>query len=428
PEWCSRRVVELARKRALAALRKQIQAVDLASFAAFLQRWQHLDPREHLDGASGVSAIVAQLTGLPRAPGAWERDIIPGRLDRYDPAWLAQLASGGSIVWAGGSRPDPTDAPTLSSVRFFPRGEGAIWLDAEDEPPLSEPATKVRDALERHGASFLADVQAATGLTSLTVRDALRELSAASIATNDTVEALREVVRTRAMPGRARGAAAQSLQDPTRWLPASFEATPGRPVYQRPPSQRRLPKWRRPDLPGPSSAWVGRWSLLRAPGTWGERPDEEEHAERIARQWLDRYAIVTRDWWRRERPPVSWRAIYRELKRLEYRAEVRRGYFVEGLGGAQFALPEAVERLRAQPELDVDAPIIVMSAADPANPYTLALESITPGSLVRPRGAGALLITRRGAVLMNAEGRGRRVSIASDVSDADIATSAKMLG
>ncbi|MFI5241883.1 MAG: hypothetical protein ACHQRL_02650 [Gemmatimonadales bacterium] len=235
-------------------------------------------------------------------------------------------------------------------------------------------------------------------------------------------------MRTRAMPGRARGAAAQSLQDPTRWLPASFEASPGRPAYQRPPSQRRLPKWRRPDLPGPVSGWVGRWSLLRAAGTWGVRPDEEEHAERIARQWLERYAIVTRDWWRRERPPVSWRAIYRELKRLEYRGEVRRGYFVEGLGGAQFALPEAVERLRAQPEVDADAPIIVMSAGDPASPYTLPLESIAPGTLVRPRGAGALLLTRRGIVIMNAEGRGRRISIAADVSDADITAAARMLG
>jgi ATP-dependent Lhr-like helicase len=431
PEWATRRVVELARNRALAALRKQIQAVDLATFAAFLQRWQHLDPREHLDGASGVSAILVQMTGLPRAPAAWERDIIPARMSRYDPAWLAQLASGGAIVWAGGSKPDPTSVPTLASVRFFPRGEGAIWLDAEDEPLLTPNAIAVREALEKHGASFVADIQAATqlsSLSSLSVRDALRELSAASLVTNDTVEALREIVRTRSVPGRSRGVGSHSAQDPTRWLPASFEASPGRPVYSRPPSQRRLPKWRRPDLPGPQAAWVGRWSLLRTPGTWGTRPDEEEHAEQIARQWLDRYAIVTRDWWRRERPPVSWRAIYRELKRLEYRGEVRRGYFVEGMGGAQFALPEAVERLRAQPELDAQAPIIVMSAADPANPYTLSLESIARGSLVRPRGAGALLLTRRGNVIMNAEGRGKRISIASDASDADVTEAARLLG
>jgi ATP-dependent helicase Lhr and Lhr-like helicase len=428
PEWATRRMVELARHRALAALRKQIQAVDLASFTAFLQRWQHLDPREHLDGASGVSAILQQMSGLPRAPAAWERDILPGRLERYDPAWLAQLASSGTIVWAGGSRPDAGDAPALASVRFFPRGEGAIWLDAEDDPSLSANALAVREALERIGASFLADIQAATGLTSLSVRDALRELSALTLVTNDSIEALREVVRTRSIPGRSRAARGQALQDPTRWLPENFEATPGRQVYQRVPSQRRLPKWRRPDLPGPVSGWVGRWSLLRTPGTWGTRPDEEEHAEQIARQWLDRYAIVTRDWWRRERPPVSWRAIYRELKRLEYRGEVRRGYFVEGMGGAQFALPEAVERLRAQPDLDAEAPIIVMSAADPANPYTLALESIARGSLARPRGAGALLLTRRGMVLVNAEGRGRRISIATDASDADVTAAARQLG
>ena len=428
PEWATRRVVELARNRALAALRKQIQAVDLATFAAFLQRWQHLDPREHLDGASGVSAILAQMSGLPRAPASWERDIIPARMDRYDPAWLAQLATGGSIVWAGGSKPDPTSLPTLSSVRFFPRGEGAIWLDAEDESLLTPNAIAVREALEKYGASFIADIQAATQFSSLSVRDALRELSAASLVTNDTVEALREIVRTRSVPGRSRGVGAHSTQDPARWLPASFEATPGRPVYARPPSQRRLPKWRRPDLPGPQAAWVGRWSLLHTPGTWGTRPDEDEHAEQIARQWLDRYAIVTRDWWRRERPPVSWRAIYRELKRLEYRGEVRRGYFVEGMGGAQFALPEAVERLRAQPDLDAKAPMIVMAAADPANPYTLALESIARGSLVRPRGAGALLVTRRGNVIMNAEARGKRISIAPDASDADITVAAKLLG
>ncbi len=428
PEWATRRVVELARNRALAALRKQIQAVDLAAFAAFLQRWQHLDPREHLDGASGVRAILAQMTGLPRAPASWERDILPARMERYDPAWLAQIATGGSIVWAGGSKPDPTSVPTLSSVQFFPRGEGAIWLHAEDESPLTPNATLVREALRTYGASFIADIQAATQLSSLSVRDALRELSAASLVTNDTVEALREIVRTRSVPGRSRGIGAHSAQDPTRWLPASFEATPGRPVYSRPPSQRRLPKWRRPDLPGPQAAWVGRWSLLRTPGTWGTRPDEEEHAAQVARQWLDRYAIVTRDWWRRERPPVSWRAIYRELKRLEYRGEVRRGYFVEGMGGAQFALPEAVERLRAQPELDAEAPLIVMATADPANPYTLALESIARGSLVRPRGAGALLLTRRGSVVMNAEGRGKRISIAADASDTDVTEAAKLLG
>src|SRR5919197_4943892 len=162
---------------------------------------------------------------------------------------------------------------------------------AESALPLSDAALAVRGALARFGASFLADLQAATGLGAVAVRDALRELTAAGLVTNDTVQALREVIRLRALPRpHVRGS---GEPDPTRWLPADFTPSPGRPVVQRPPSIRRLPRWRRPDLPGPAAGWVGRWSLLRpahgAPGgSWGRRPPEEEHAEAIARQWLER--------------------------------------------------------------------------------------------------------------------------------------------
>jgi ATP-dependent Lhr-like helicase len=135
-----------------------------------------------------------------------------------------------------------------------------------------------------------------------------------------------------------------------------------------------------------------------------------------------RYGVVTRDWWRRERPPVAWRAIYRELKRLEYRGEVRRGYFVRGLGGAQFALPDAVERLRESRD-DANAPLVVMAASDPANPYALPLEGMERVPLTRPRGASAVLVTRRGAVVLAAEGRGARVMLAADLS-AEAATAA----
>jgi ATP-dependent Lhr-like helicase len=126
--------------------------------------------------------------------------------------------------------------------------------------------------------------------------------------------------------------------------------------------------------------------------------------------------VVTRDWWRRERPPVSWRAIYRELKRLELRGEVRRGYFVEGLGGAQFALPEAVERLRAARE-DPDAPLIAIAATDPAYPDLLP----------RPRGASALLITRRGKLVITVESNGRRVTILGELSDAEMSVAVALI-
>jgi ATP-dependent Lhr-like helicase len=170
--------------------------------------------------------------------------------------------------------------------------------------------------------------------------------------------------------------------------------------------------------------------------------DESALAELVARQWLDRYGVVARDWWRREKPAVSWRAIYRELKRLEFRGDVRRGYFVRGLAGAQFALPSAVELLRASgptatsPNGDapasVEAPILIMAANDPANPFTLstlvgeATENASV-SLARRRGRGSLLVTRAGQLLLVAESRGRRVTIRPGASVADVTAAARAL-
>jgi ATP-dependent Lhr-like helicase len=155
---------------------------------------------------------------------------------------------------------------------------------------------------------------------------------------------------------------------------------------------------------------------------------EEERAERVARQWLARYGIVSREWWWRERPPVSWRSIYRELKRLEFRGEVRRGYFVKGLAGAQFALPDAVEWLRAVASEDQSsASFVVMAASDPANVYNLPLKLVERDSLSRPRGSGALLVTRGGRVAIAVEGRGRRYSVAEWLSPEEIAEAKKAL-
>jgi ATP-dependent Lhr-like helicase len=447
PEWCARRVVEMARRRALAAQRRQVEAAELTAFAGFLHRWQHLDPRDRLDGASGLEVVVRQLAGLPRAAAAWERDYLPARLRGYDPSWLAQLAASGRLVWAGTPAVDRRSGViALAAVRFFERGEGGLWLAPDDDGlALSRDAIAVRDALARLGASFLPDLAAATGLGAVALRDALRELVAAGLATNDTIEALREVARARPLPDRARPGAAPP--DPTRWLPADFTPSADRYVVQRRPNLRRLPKWRRPDLPV-ASGWVGRWALVRTPGTLGPPRDEDEAAERVARAWLARYGIVARDWWRRERPAVSWRAIYRELRRLEMRGDVRRGYFVRGLAGAQFALPDAVERLRlaaAEAAEPGSAPFVVMAASDPANPYSLPPDPIAlaaraagdagaaetaprPPALTRPRGRGALLVTRAGRVAIAAEGRGRRIDIAPDLSPDEVAAAARALG
>ena len=318
----------------------------------------------------------------------------------------------------------------LSRVRFFERGPGALWVQSDEDDDaeaarvsrLSAESRKVLEFIQKEGASFIADIEQGTGLTMSAVRGSLRELASASFVTNDTIDALREVIRWRALP-------TPSAVDPTRWLPADFSPSPNRRVVQRRPNLRRLPKWKRPDRPGGTAgSWSGRWSLIRRAGTLGPPMSEEDLAARIARQWLDRYGIVTRECWKRERPAVGWRAIYHELKKMEFRGEARRGYFVRGLAGAQFAAPAAVEMLRTTATEDPSlAPFVVLAASDPANVYNLPIESVRGDELARPRGSGALLVTRAGKVALSVEGRGRRLTIASWMQQQEVDQAKELL-
>jgi hypothetical protein len=385
---------------------------------------QHVDPATRLEGAEGTAAATRQLYGALRPTDAWDRDYFPARVRGHDPDALSRLSASGEMIWVGGGRLDETTGtPALTSLRFLRRGTGRAWLP-EGEPPLGEPAVRVRDALARHGASFFADLQSATGLGTYPLREALRVRVGAGIATNDSIDALHDVVRWRPV-APVRG----NAPDPTRWLPADF--VPSRPVVQRRPNLRRLPRWRRPDKEGGERTWSGRWSLVRTPGTLGPETDVDVLAEEIARQWLDRYGVVARDWWRREKPAVGWRSIYHVLKRMEFRGEVQRGYFVRGLAGAQFARPDAVEELRAAAAAaeGTDLPLVVIAASDPANPYNLApAPGIQPDPLTRPRGRGALLVMRGGRVLLAVEGRGRSVRVRPQLTDEELSAAAAALG
>ncbi|MDB4913348.1 MAG: associated domain protein [Gemmatimonadetes bacterium] len=417
--WCSRRLLEQARRRELAQARKAIEAVPLDRFQRYLQRWQHLTPGTRLTGNDAVGQAMTQMYGLARPADGWERDYLPERVERFEPSALASLAASGSIVWAVEPRVEATGT-TIGKVRFFERGTGRLWLGPSvDETTLSENAGRALDVLRTQGASFTSDISASASLGPHATKDAIRELVAAGLVTNDTVEALRDVVRWKSVLPVKRG----DEPDPTRWLPADYKPSEFRPVVQRRVNLRRLPKWRRPENEDASTGrWGGRWVLLHKPGTLGPPADD---AELVARQWLARYGIVSRDWWKREHPAVEWREIYHELKRLEYRGEVQRGYFVSGLAGAQFALPEAVEMLRAQDETE----LVVMTTSDPANVYSLPLApGVEADPLARPRGPGALIVTRGGRIILTAEGRGKRVRVGSGVSNEEVTEAAAALG
>lgn len=423
PRWVSRRLLEQARRRELAQARKQIEAVELSRFSYFMQRWQHLDPSTRMS-SDATPTVVRQMYGLARTAGRWESDYFATRLDAYDEDAVSRLIAAGELVWIGGGTTAPSEPPNLSTTRFVRRGTARAWISTDEAPPLGENALKVLDVLQREGASFFDELKTSSSLTTRTLRDALRELVGAGLVTNDTLEAMRLVVDWRPMISPRD----RAQPDPTRWLPADFEPSANRYVVQRRPNLRRMPKWKRPDLEGGEPAnWPGRWSLVRVARVLGPEADEATLAELVARQWLERYGIVSREMWRRERPNVGWRAIYQELKRLEFRGEVRRGYFVRGLSGAQFALPDAVEMLRSAPPGD-DAPAIIMTAADPANVYTLpAPQDPARDAFVRPRSRGALLITIAGTVVMIAERRAERILIRPDTPEASVTRAAAAL-
>ncbi len=423
--WTSRRLLEQARRRELAQARKQIEAVPLDRFQRFLQRWQHLTPATRLTGNDATALALSQLYGLARPAEGWERDYLPARVEELDANALGRLAAAGTLMWAAEPRADAGATPKVGRVRFFERGTGRLWLAPPvDDSTLSHKARGVLGVLRSQGASFTADLVAASGFGPQGTKDALKELVALGLVTNDTVDALRDVIRWKPEVPLRR----VDEPDPARWLPADFKPSEYRPVVQRRVNLRRLPKWRRPDLPEHGTgAWSGRWALVHAAGTLGPEADTQELAEHVARKWLERYGIVSRDWWKKEHPAVGWREIYHELKRLEFRGEVQRGYFVSGLAGAQFALPEAVEMLRATGP-DAEEAVVVMTASDPANVYTLPLaEGVEADPLGRPRGAGALLVTVGGRVVLAAEGNGARLRVRPDASSDDVREAAQAL-
>ncbi len=354
-ELCDRDVLEALRRKSLARVRKAIEPVSPQALARFVTAWQGI-PRQRR-GRDALLAVVGELAGCPLAFSELETEILPARVDGYR-AWdLDALCSAGEVVWAGVETLGISDG----RVALFP---------AEQEPLLARAATPVdgpvaaavRELLSRRGAVFFADIARAVGGFPNDVLETIWKMVWAGEITNDTLEPLR-----------------------SRALAAAAEARRPHPRHPRAPRT------------GPAGS-EGRWSLRASRGS--EIAGDTDRRAALAHALLDRYGVVTREAAHAEGVPGGFAAVYDVLKALEDQGRVRRGYFVQGRGGAQFALPGADERLRSHRDAEACAAPLVLAASDPANAYGGLLDWPAGKTEARPqRAAGALVVLRDGELL-----------------------------
>mgnify|MGYP001439170111 CR=1 FL=1 len=383
-EWCERRLLARIHRLTLGRLRREIDPVSIADFTRYLFRWQHVAPGTQLHGRDGLATIVAQLHGIELPAPAWERSVFPSRIHEYAPGLLDDLCFSGVAAWGRFSPPaaDVASGPGQRRRRTAPtrnaplavalREELGVLLTAAAlrEPGgvassrLSRAARDVLDVLGRDGASFLGDVARATGLLPTAAEEALWELVARGLVTGDGFAGLRTLLTPddKRRPER-RLRALRGGRAPARTLP------------------------------------VGRWALLRpraaevAPEPHDARLEQrsDDNAEAMARVLLRRYGVVLRELTVREPLAPPWRSLLAALRHMEARGEIRGGRFVSGLIGEQFALPEAVEALRATRRQPDDDAIVLIASADPLNLVGI----LTPGARV-PATSGQVIAFQRG--------------------------------
>lgn len=391
-EWCDPDVLRQLRRRSLAVLRSEVEPVGAAALGRFLPAWQGVGlPRRGIDGLVEALSVLA---GASIPASVLETDVLPARMAEYRPADLDALCTAGDLVWIGASPLGSTDG----RVRLVFRDQVELLVPepASDEQPDGPIHDALRAHLEQRGASFWGDLVRAVADAGAPYDDpsvlaALWDLVWAGEVTNDSLAPLRAFVAASA---------------------SSKRTTTGRAR----PRPGRLTK-----LGPPSGA--GRWSLVAAlrvaaPGQPSPTPTEVTHAR--AMQLLERYGVLTREAALGEGTLGGFAGVYPVLKALEERGAVRRGYFVAGLGAAQFAVPGAVDRLRSAREPRAAdalggrdgrggsdaADVVVLAATDPAQPYGASLPwPVTDGRPARAAGALVVLVDGEAAAYVEKGGR-----------------------
>jgi ATP-dependent Lhr-like helicase len=376
-QWSAPENLEQVQRGSLALLRREVITCPAPQFQDFLVRWQGLHPDTRQGSAEGLAEVLTRLEGLSLPAELWERTVLPARIPGYQPRWLDECINSGAWVWVCRSEGDSGPG----SLAFLHREHLAnLPMPAPpDAPVLAGVPGQVLDCLRSRGALFVADVAQHTGLAPSTARAALWEVLRLGVATNDRFDVIRR--------GEEQPAA----------VPA------GRRV-----EVPRLGRMRtaRPAL----HRLEGRWSMV----PWG-RPDAAAHAVHQATQLLQRYGIVARELAMFDASMPPWRVLYEVLSRMELGGEVRRGYFVEGLSGAQFALPEAAQLLQdlGLPS-SAAAPVLLVHSLDPANlygagaPFDLAL--LDGGTRALGRRAANWLVLKAGRPVLVIEQHGRRLT------------------
>ncbi|MEV0877210.1 ATP-dependent helicase [Micromonospora echinofusca] len=396
-QWCDAEVLRLLRRRSLAALRREIEPVPPRALAAFLPRWQQVGSSAR--GVEALAAAVEQLQGAAVPASALERLVLPGRVADYSPAQLDELCASGEVLWAGSGAISGGDGwVTLAYADVAP-----LLLPPPDEALTRTPLhDAVLDALGDGQALFfrsLSDRVASTDDAALAA--VVWDLVWAGHLTNDTLAPLRAAL----------GGGGAHRSRPT--APRTRYRRPGRVAL--------------PTRGGPPTV-AGRWSRLPERDT-----DPTRRAAALADVLLERHGVVTRGAVLAEQVTGGFAAVYPVLSALEERGAARRGYFVEGLGAAQFAVPGAVDRIRALAEptdggRGRGGPALVLAATDPANPYGAALSwperAVDSGDGAAPatghragRKAGAVVVLVAGDLVLYVERGGRTILSFTDEAD-----------
>ena len=395
-EWCDRSLLARIHRRTVTALRREIEPVAASDFMRFLFLWQHRAPGSQLHGEAGLREVIQQLAGFEAPASAWESAVLKERMAQYKPEWLDNLCLRGEIAWGRLTPPEsratllpivgtgsgdavlsaqasmpscrPITPTSLAPISFL-RRQDLTWILGIAKPgtpqgplgfrmTLSAVAEAAFDCLERRGACFFADLTIRTGHLAAEVEQALWELVAAGLVTADGFDPMR------------------ALLDPRR------RRAEGRDRARRPRHS------------------VGRWDVFQSdPGAKDDGLPVRIHPhEQWARQLSHRYGVVFRDLLKRESLPVTWRELLVQYRKLEWRGEMRGGRFVNGFTGEQFALPEAVESLRAvRRDGQAGAQAIRLSAADPLNLVGIIL----PGERVSSHASKPILF-HNGVSVMDA--------------------------